>query len=236
MSQSAKNNESIAKQREPHATSGAAYHHGGLREALLSAALAKIEHDGLAQLSLRALARDIGVSPTAPYRHFDSKRGLLAALAQRGFESLAVELRSVIDPTQDVDQRLLALGIGYIEFAVVNPTSYHLMFGSVIDDFSEYQELQTSADGVFAILLRLLTELIADGGGGGLDLDTLGGTIWSAVHGVASLQISDLGRELYRHVPLPPNASGPIPSVEALRTDTEGALRLLLRGALLRNR
>lgn len=211
------------------------YHHGDLHQALMVAALAQIEAEGVASLSLRALARVAGVSAAAPYRHFDSKRALLAALAQQGFEGLARRVVVTSDAQASPNERLLAISMTYVNFAIENPTSYHLMFGSVIDDFSEYEGLRNAADHSFSILLDLLRELVAHGGGGGLDLDTLGGVTWSAVHGIASLHISDMRMELYKHQPLVSGEHGPIPSVEALRADVEGALRLLLSGLMVNN-
>ncbi|MBK7300678.1 MAG: TetR family transcriptional regulator [Moraxellaceae bacterium] len=61
------------------------YHHGSLREALIAAAILRLQADGMAKLSLRALAADVGVSPTAVYRHFEDKFALLAAIASDGF-------------------------------------------------------------------------------------------------------------------------------------------------------
>lgn len=210
------------------------YHHGDLRQVLLTAALTQIEAEGVASFSLRALARLAGVSAAAPYRHFDSKRTLLAALAQQGFEGLGQRLVLARDAETGPNERLLAIGLAYIEFAVSNPTNYHLMFGSVIDDFSEYNGLRTAADDGFSIVLELLRELIEAGGGGGLGLNILGGATWSAVHGIASLQISDMRTGLYQHEPLVSGEPGPIVSVEALRADTLGALRVLLSGLLVK--
>ena len=64
------------------------YHHGDLRRALLDAAVRHIATDGVDALSLRALARDVGVTHAAPYRHFESKGHLLAAIAEEGFQIL----------------------------------------------------------------------------------------------------------------------------------------------------
>lgn len=211
------------------------YHHGDLRQVLLAAALSQIEAEGMASLSLRALARLAGVSAAAPYRHFDSKRTLLAALAQQGFEGLGQQLILARDAQTGSNERFLAVGLAYVEFAVANPTSYHLMFGSVIDDFSEYDGLRISAEDSFSVLLGLLRELIEAGGGGDLSLDVLGGATWSAVHGIASLRISNTLTEVDRHNSLAVGESGPITSVEALRADTSGALRLLLSGVLTTN-
>jgi AcrR family transcriptional regulator len=64
------------------------YHHGSLRSALVSAGMAVVETDGPDALSLRDLARSLGVSPTAPYRHFEDRRALLIAIAAEGFKEL----------------------------------------------------------------------------------------------------------------------------------------------------
>src|ERR1700744_2128592 len=70
----------------------APYHHGGLRGALIAAAQAILESEGLATLSLRAVARSAGVSPAAPYHHFPDKQALLDAVAERGFDALTTAI------------------------------------------------------------------------------------------------------------------------------------------------
>ncbi len=67
-----------------------AYHHGDLKSALITAALAAVEQDGPDAVSLRDLAQSLGVSRAAPYRHFADRDALLAAVAAQGFEDLAV--------------------------------------------------------------------------------------------------------------------------------------------------
>lgn len=69
-----------------------AYHHGDLRQGFIDAACAQLRKASADQLSLRALARDLGVSQTAAYRHFASKNALFAAIATQGFEMLTAEL------------------------------------------------------------------------------------------------------------------------------------------------
>src|SRR5690554_7435538 len=72
------------------------YHHGNLREELLHKAISIIREKGVEKLSLRALARDVGVSQTAPYRHFTDKNELLAELATLALEELANEFLASI--------------------------------------------------------------------------------------------------------------------------------------------
>ncbi|MFT4874371.1 TetR/AcrR family transcriptional regulator [Congregibacter sp.] len=71
-----------------HAAGQRAYHHGNLRAKLLEQAIEQLRHTPAEQLSLRAVARALGVSQTAPYRHFSGKEALLAAIATRGYREL----------------------------------------------------------------------------------------------------------------------------------------------------
>jgi AcrR family transcriptional regulator len=198
------------------------YHHGDLRDTLMEAALASIAAHGTEKLSLRALAREAGVSPTAPYRHFPSKQSLLAALAEEGF----VELRARFDavaaqPYPDLEQRLLALGMAYIEFALANPTSYELMFGSVLADFSGYRSLQEAGEGCYRVLYRILEEGLSPDRSPNLTATRLGGVVWAAVHGVASLML------YHRDIRAAEDPEDPRASLHGMLADPASALRVL---------
>ncbi|MEV0250840.1 TetR/AcrR family transcriptional regulator [Nocardia sp. NPDC050712] len=103
------------------------YHHGDLREQLLQRAEQTLRETGVDQLSLRQLARDVGVTHNAPSRHFRDKQALLDALAQSGFERLGAAFR-----TSDADlpfvERFHRLARTYLDFAVDNPALLTLMF------------------------------------------------------------------------------------------------------------
>src|SRR5258706_7191492 len=89
------------------ATRKAAYHHGDLRRALIAAARAILEADGLPGLSLRAVARRAGVSQAAPYHHFPDRDALLAALGAEGFDALDRAMRERMAGLRDPAQRLV---------------------------------------------------------------------------------------------------------------------------------
>src|SRR4051794_41205879 len=94
------------------------YHHGNLRAALLRCAERTVRETGPGGLSLRELARQVGVSHAAPRRHFTDKQALLSALAQDGFERLGRELREAMDAAgPDFEPRLLAFAQTYVRFA-----------------------------------------------------------------------------------------------------------------------
>lgn len=201
------------------------YHHGDLRETLLEAALADIQANGTERLSLRALARQAGVSATAPYRHFPSKRCLLAALITRGFRALGVAVTEARDRAgDDPEDQLLAAGLAYVAFARGNPTSYHLMFSTVVGDFSEYDELKEAAEAPYSVVLNIIEALLERPGAPQMSVAQAGGVLWAGVHGLSSLLLFGSDRK---------PASGeltPLASLARLQQDPEAALRLLMRG------
>lgn len=103
------------------------YHHGDLRAELLQRAEVTLRESGVDGLSLRQLARDLGVSHAAPSRHFRDKQALLDALALIGFDRLAA-VYGEVDPTGPFTQRLHAVARAYLRFAIDNPALLALMF------------------------------------------------------------------------------------------------------------
>src|ERR1700760_4568679 len=103
-------------------TTARPYHHGNLREALLQAAERALETTGAQDLSLRELAREVGVSHAAPRRHFPDKQALLDALALNGFEQLGAVLTDAInDAGEDFEARMLAIARAYTGYATAHP-------------------------------------------------------------------------------------------------------------------
>ena len=194
------------------------YHHGGLPETLMALAKDHIAEHGTEKLSLRALAREAGVSPTAPYRHFPTKKCLLAALATEGFETLGGRTRAVVESDLNVEDRFVAMGVAYIEFAMENPVAYQLMFGSILGDFTEYEMLTAAANATYAEVQRML-QMVIDEKGLPVDVEQFGGVTWAGVHGIASLLLNKMHK--------PENGSAPMDSLARLAADKEGALRLM---------
>ena len=102
----------------------AAYHHGDLRSALLEAAAEEIRTTGVAQLSLRELARRVGVSHAAPAHHFGDKTGLLTALAAEGYRIL----HEHTSPVLGSPDALVRAGEQYVAFAIAHPAHFSVMF------------------------------------------------------------------------------------------------------------
>lgn len=105
------------------------YHHGNLRSALIEAGLAALEKTESGDVSLRALAREIGVSANAAYRHFEDKDALLSALAAEGFRRFGAGQAQAMQGHPELIAARRAAGRAYIDFARANPALFRLMFG-----------------------------------------------------------------------------------------------------------
>ena len=164
------------------------YHHGDLRRAILDCACQHLRYDGTDSLSLRAIAREIGVSATAPYRHFESKNALFAGIATLGLEILESKLEGVrsIAP-EDPSDSLINMGVVYLQFAHKHSEKYQLMLDSSMLDSMEYPALMDARARAF----KLLVGAILDGQRAGLyrsePVEKLAAVIWAAFHGAASL-------------------------------------------------
>ncbi|WP_269619054.1 TetR/AcrR family transcriptional regulator [Zhongshania sp. BJYM1] len=170
-------------------TTPTSYHHGNLRQELMNLAVKHLISDGIGELSLRALAREIGVSQTAPYRHFKDKNALLAALATEGFSRFfEFCLPSEREPRADLS--LLYFGLGYVQFAKTHTELFHLMFGPVLQPRNDYPELfAMGREAIYKVRASVergyktgvLRELD--------DVASMAHTVWAAVHGVATLML-----------------------------------------------
>jgi AcrR family transcriptional regulator len=199
----------------------AAYHHGDLRQALVAAALRALTHQGAADLSLRAIGRELGVSPRAPYQHFENKEALLAAVAIEGFATFAaVVARHLAAAGPDPLARLRAVSESYVLFAVEQPAAFRVMY-------APYATVNESAPD----LLRARRDahqssmaIIADGQAAGLlragDPMEIALVLWSSMHGLAALLIEG---QLGRH-------DRPVQAAKVARLVS----RLLLEGLLTR--
>ena len=109
------------------------YHHGDLRAAALATGLRMLGERSADELGLRELARELGVSATALYRHFPNKHALLSALAAEGVEAMGAAQRQANRKAGGGESGFAAMGIAYVEFAVTNPALFRLMFRRAAD-------------------------------------------------------------------------------------------------------
>ena len=165
------------------------YHHGNLKEELISSACIVCEADGHDRMSLRSIAKEAKVSQTAPYRHFKTKESLLAEVSTRGFTELKEILQNAnAKKTLSTRDRFLEMGQTYIEFGLSKRNTYDLMHSPVIDK-TQFPELLNSAVGAFEELVCVLAEL--NPGISAKDLDIKCIHYWALVHGLVGLLRND---------------------------------------------
>ncbi|MCA1995021.1 MAG: TetR/AcrR family transcriptional regulator [Coleofasciculus sp. S288] len=166
------------------------YHHGDLRQALIDAALELISERDISELSLREVARRVGVSHAAPYRHFSDKDALLAAIAEEGFHVLTRYLQeSVQTILDDPLKQLQATGVAYVQFAVNHSSHYRVMFGAFRANNPDYSALTKAGEATFAVLVNVIMTGQTAGVFSTGEPRQLAWAAWSLVHGLAMLLI-----------------------------------------------
>ncbi len=164
------------------------YHHGDLRQALISAAIALMAESTIDALSLREVARRVGVSHTAPYRHFADKEALLAAVAEEGFLDLTQALQQAVNQADpDPLHQFAATGNCYVNWGISHGTHYRVMFGASQGNLLAYPDLCQASDGAFHILVTAIMQGQQAQQFRTADPQTMATTAWSMVHGMVML-------------------------------------------------
>lgn len=169
------------------------YHHGNLRTALLEQAERTVRERGVQELSLRRLAREVGVSHGAPRRHFPDRGALLDALAEAGFERLGAELRRAVDGAgEGFEARLRETAVAYVRFATRNAALLELMFAGKHSEASG--TLHQAADRAFAVLLELIEQGQAEGALARGQPERVGLVLFATIQGIAALVTAGMVR------------------------------------------
>jgi len=162
------------------------YHHGDQRRALLEQAERTVRESGVDALSLRELARQVGVSHGAPRRHFADRQALLDALSEDGFARLGQTLRrAVARAGADFQARLLATAGAYVRFATRDSALLELMFAGKHRDPGG--SVQQAAERALAVMLELILEGQRDGALEAGDPERVGMGLFATIQGVAAL-------------------------------------------------
>src|SRR6266568_8241368 len=180
------------------------YHHGALHDALLQAAERVLERDGLAGLTLRAVAREAGVSHAAPTHHFGDLTGLLSELAAIGFRQFNVAMAAAGAAAGSTPmEKALARAKAYVAYAQAHPGMYGLMFRTERLDMKR-PSLHEAAEASFAGLAGAIgasrQEQISEQA---LSLDQAAAIAraWSLVHGFAMLLLDDRLSDILQRLP-----------------------------------
>ncbi len=164
-----------------------------LKDAIIEEAFAVIEEKGVENLSFRDIARRLGVTHQAPYKHFPSRNHILAAVIARCFKSFSDHL-DARPKAETAAEDLHNMGLAYLDFARTHPVKYRLMFNTPLPQPDQHQEMMRQSHHAFSLLTDRLSHM---------DLHNLPCEvetpekhdaifIWSALHGLASLMQSDV--------------------------------------------
>ena len=200
------------------------YHHGNLKEELIDCACRLCERDGYTKLSIRSLAKESGVSQTAPYRHFETKEALYASVATNGFKKLSKAC--YIDTKKNVSKKqLVEIGCRYIKFGLENANTYDLMFGTAVGNFADYSELLEAANKTYDNMRSSFSKLANDSD----DIIAFKClTLWSMVHGLVGIirKVHVVGDDLKE------SNHGPISSARIVADNLEQHLDKVLSGLI----
>ncbi len=164
--------------RKPHNT----YHHGDLRDAMVQAALREAEQGGPEAISIKALAKELGVSQPAPYRHFADREALLQAVTAEAFRQFNAILRAAIDKPSK-RSKLSRFAQAALEFGLRRNGIYRLMFASRTMACAEKDsELHLAAHETLVLLVKSFEAPAV-----GLLRERHALQVWAALHGVISL-------------------------------------------------
>lgn len=172
------------------ATQPKPYHHGDLRRALIAAGIELLTEGGAAALDLRKVARKAGVSHAAPYRHFEDKRALLAAIAEEGFLRLTEHLENALKG-HEPGSPLLSLARAYVSFALAEPALMREMFSGLTIDRLSYDSLHTASKSAFNVLLGVIQGEQAAGRCVHEQPEKLVLVAWSLFHGLTMLLLEN---------------------------------------------
>ncbi len=200
------------------------YHHGNLKEELIACACRLCERDGYTKLSIRSLAKESGVSQTAPYRHFETKEALYASVATNGFKKLSKACH--IDTKKNVSKKqLVEIGCRYIEFGLENANTYDLMFGTAVGNFADYPELLEAANKTYDNMQSSFSKLAKDSD----DIIAFKClTLWSMVHGLVGIirKVHVIGDDIEH------NIHGPMTAGRMVADNLEQHLDKVLSGLI----
>ncbi len=166
------------------------YHHGDLKNALITAGVEILAKDGAGGLSLRKVAQKAGVSHSAPYSHFPDKQSLIAAISTEGFNQLHIALRSATEKYKDNPQRQLMEGAGaYVRFAMQNTDTFKIMFSGILEKEKEYPSFVDASRKAFEVVVDIIQACQGVGLLRTTPPEMMAVAVWGQVHGIISLAL-----------------------------------------------
>ena len=169
-----------------------AYHHGNLKQALIAAGLEILSEQGLEGLSLRNVARRVGVSHAAPYNHFSDKQSLLAAISTAGHEQLYRTLSATYEKCRHSSPEVMVeIAWSYVQFALADPGRFQLMFSGALEEERDHPEYVETSRKNIALLEEIIGFCQTQGQLPKGKVEIIAVRLWSLVHGFAHLMLEN---------------------------------------------
>lgn len=172
----------------PNSSKNAAYHHGDLRSALITAGCALIEEEGNRALTLRRVSALLGVSQTASAHHFNDKEGLEAAIATECFRRLTTSLMKVRNVSAAPELALANMLRAYLQFSQEFPSGFELMFGARLARNPRHTDLLTASRICYDLLEEAVHGAMSNTMSSNQNLSSATVAAWSLIHGMAGIQ------------------------------------------------
>jgi len=168
------------------------YHHGNLKEALITAGLDILSEKGMEGLSLRKVARMVGVSHTAPYNHFSDKQGLLAAISTAGHEHLHQLLLDTFEKSKIQSSNIISdIAWAYLQFGLANPAKFKLMFSGALEEERAHPEFVAISQKTIGLFEEIIVFCQSKGQLPEGRVEDLAIKLWSLVHGFTYLMLEN---------------------------------------------
>lgn len=170
------------------------YHHGNVKEALIQAAINLLMEEPVQNLTLRRLAKEVGITPTAVYNHFSDKDALIAAIKVEGFANLNQFLKQQCSEVEvdDPEKVFLALGVAYYRFSQLFPSTFDVLFNYTIPPESQTQELIEIASRSQELLTNVIQAVLVKRGKSYNEDVLIKASLmaWTHIHGLVRLVAS----------------------------------------------
>ncbi len=166
------------------------YHHGDLENALIRAGVEILSKEGIEGLSLRKVAKRVGVSYAAPYAHFKDRQALIAAISTEGFKQLYNALDAAISAhADDPKQQLVEGAWAYVQFAMDNTDIFKIMFSGALEKEKDYPSFVEISQKTFDRVMDVVRACQSTGVLRPAPLELMAVSVWGQVHGVISLAL-----------------------------------------------